>query len=444
MGCGITANATVIRKNSIRWIISGETAVGQYVTGDYYAVCPKGCTITAITPEPSDKNGTMLNPVPDGTQGYSSRGKGYNSSLNKGLHLPLSVNANDILISTTARTPDSNKSVIHEAAILTIVGTEPPVHSFRPGYCDINVSGWTESNLNHNRLQKLAPIADTPHISETYEKVARPWIDHQTGWSGRLIHPAYNMPDYGAHISNIVGEIALQLNLNYSYEQKRKALIGLVQIGIDLYSILSAGSSGWYNNGGHSQGRKLPILFAGLILNNRKMLAIGKKSGDYILRGSPGNPPSDYIHFGEDDQTFYVTQSDVDITNSSSWNPDKRNNEPAPYTSAMIGMPEWGIRHASNPERSNASWLAIYRRCCTGASFISNALAARLMCLQNKWNHDALFDYAERYITITQGKAYSSYSVPDEEAGWGVSAFTRKMWDKYSQSFKSDTNCSIK
>jgi hypothetical protein len=43
------------------------------------------------------------------------------------------------------------------------------------------------------------------------------------------------------------------------------------------------------------------------------MKNIGQKSGDYLYTGSygAGNPPPDYIHFGEDDQTFFVTEDDI-------------------------------------------------------------------------------------------------------------------------------------
>ena len=50
-------------------------------------------------------------------------------------------------------------------------------------------------------------------------------------------------------------------------------------------------------------------------------------------------------HFQEDEQTFYVSQREVDITNSPQWSPDKRGGIIAPYTKEDIGMPDWGIRH---------------------------------------------------------------------------------------------------
>jgi len=62
-----------------------------------------------------------------------------------------------------------------------------------------------------------------------------------------------------------------------------------------------------------------------------------------------------YIHFGEDDQTFYVTQVDIDTTHGPQWNPDRRDVQRIPYENEDIGLPEWGIVHAIAPENSNKS-----------------------------------------------------------------------------------------
>lgn len=71
------------------------------------------------------------------------------------------------------------------------------------------------------------------------------------------------------------------------------------------------------------------------------------------------------------------------------------------YERSHIGMAEWGIGHASGPKRDNPGWAAEYRTL-VGTSSVGFTLAARLLGLKDVWNHDALFEYMDRYVS-TQG-----------------------------------------
>ena len=120
--------------------------------------------------------------------------------------------------------------------------------------------------------------------------------------------------------------------------------------------VQDGGEKNWSANGGHTSGRKWPILFAGLVLNDQNMKNIGRTDiPDY----GPAHP--EYVHFGEDDQTFYVTEADVEATHDPLWNPDRRDARKIPYTKEDIGLPEWGIVHAQGPQRSNKFWGTAYR-----------------------------------------------------------------------------------
>ena len=435
---------TSVTKNSITWTFDADYEVGQFANGDWYVVAPGGVQITSISPAWNGTgNGSMVNPVPGASQGYNVSAPGYDSALNINLNLPYEIMPTSVLISTTERTPGSNKSYVNDAEILTVVASTPPSGSFRPGYCDPDKIMYNTSSLNYSLLAKLTPTPSTPDLSEVVDMFARPWIDHLAGWTGRLIHPANNMPDYGREISRNVGTGALMLLLDYSDAEKEDLLINYVQLGIDLYSIVkNGGINNWLNDGGHASGRKWPIIFAGLMLNDTNMKNIGQKSGDYVLSGSFGVPPSDYVHFGEDDQTFYVTQDDIDITNSASWNPDDRGGTPVPYDSTMLGMPEWGIRHATNPEQSNSLWTATYRQCCTATSWSGFVLAAYVMGAKDLWNHDALFDYQDRWMAIANGESDPfGFSVSGETAGWRTnSIFAEEMWDTYRDNYGGNQN----
>jgi hypothetical protein len=147
---------------------------------------------------------------------------------------------------------------------------------------------------------------------------AAPWIDHQAGWVARYQHPSLNMPDYGREMYTNIGIGALMLHLNFTNAQKETLLTRYVQLGIDFYGILTNGGSWhWCNDGGQAGGRKWLILFAGMVLNDTAMKSIGAKSGDYLYQNGygRGNNPPGYLHFGEDDQTFYVAALDVSVTN---------------------------------------------------------------------------------------------------------------------------------
>jgi len=216
------------------------------------------------------------------------------------------------------------------------------------------------------------------------------------------------------------------------------------------------------------------------MLNDTPMKNIGQKSGDYLYHDGhgAGNPPSDYLHFGEDGQTFYVAQSDIDITSNTTWiidiekgrpgftgslhwypgtqtfrietkpseavrgpwNPDARNDSSnklnvycRPYTTSLIGMPEWGIRYSTYRALSDSSWTAEYRAIASGPSaWAGTSLAARIMGAKSLWNHPAHFDYIDRYMAITKGDPDPfGYTVQGEVAAGRPSGLIGAMWDTY-------------
>lgn len=272
--------------------------------------------------------------------------------------------------------------------------------------------------------------------------VARPWVDHGQGAGGSWIIPGNNAPTYGRDIINETGLVALWLHLDYSDAEKQKTLYGFLQVGIDWYYTATRPGAHdiWKPDGGVAGGHKMPILFAGKVLNNANMLAIGERSGDYLYEGSlttDGHwvPPSDYIHFQMDGQTFYVEQKDVDITHSIYWTPKSAPTE-TPYTNAELGMPEWSIRYSDVINQSNADWQTDYRRSTNGQYFSGVILTALLMELKEVWNHDALFDFTDRYQAISAGLADPfGYSVPSEVAGYRSTNFQNAMWDAYRGMF---------
>ncbi|MBL7187248.1 MAG: hypothetical protein ISS70_13080 [Phycisphaerae bacterium] len=454
--CHFTYAEQWVTQFGITWTFDRDYTVGQFANGDYWVVGP--VTIIGIGPPSLEidgrvMNGSMVNPSPTtgGVQGYDNtmyaqyrkyaEGGGYDPRLNiarpNAQELsesnPLVLQAHSSLVSTISVEESGYRPQLKTAAVLTVLDAPAPNGSFRPPYCGNDKTiRFHKDRLNYALLENLTPVSGAPSLTTVERYFERPWLDHIPGWLDSYQHPIDNMPWYSREMATQVGEGAVMLHLNFTRRQKETLLIRYVQLGIDLYGIIQdGGRSNWVNNGGLANGRKWPILFTGLVLNDPNMKNIGRKSGDYLYSGGhgPGNEPGDYIHFGEDDQTFYVTAADVEITHSARWNPDHRDTQKIPYGNEDIGLVEWGIRHSNAPEASNKFWGTAYRLGTTASSWAGSLLATHIMqesaSAKTLWNHDALFDYMDRYMQVQRQVARSDIYKRQQ------SRFLALMWDAY-------------
>jgi hypothetical protein len=316
------------------------------------------------------------------------------------------------LISTVSRASSGEAPILQKASVLTCVAVPPAPDAFRPPYVKVrpeirgsNVLPHRAADLDFTCLQTLPPVGDLPLIEAIAERFERLWLDHVPGWVCRYMHPADNMPDYGRDIAALMGSAGLLLNTDLPEARKRKLLIGLVQVGIDRYAALRGGCR-WQGIGGHGHGNKFPILVAGLVLHDESMLGVGKA---YVSKTAQEGGKGGY--FGEDSQTFYVRE-----TSPSVWNWGHGN-----YTADHDGLPEWGFSHCDHPERDDVRWDANpYRRCCTANGWLGEALAARMMGLREAWNHDAFFDYVDRYAQVDQAEGWHRSWVGWHPSMWGA------------------------
>ena len=299
-------------------------------------------------------------------------------------------------------------------AVLTVLDETPDLGSFRPGYSgEDKTVKFNIADLNDSKLGNLSTIDFTsipieqgtgPHgsddelyQSDTFERmVERLWLDfaHDTG--GSYMHPQYNIQPDGGWIARQVGDIALILNSgNYSNTEKKKLLIGFVQVGIDEFSVhdeVNFAWDTWLANGQVNPGRKFPILFAGMILNDYEMLNISDSGVEGVGHGNPG-----YLAFQEDEQTFYVTEENVNISNLPGWDPVfNPGGAITPYSDLEIGLPEWGYRHAADIYYDNYDWYAAYKS--SSMYWGGFVLAAHIMEMKDLWKHDALFDFMDRFV----------------------------------------------
>jgi len=442
---------SLITKNDITWTFDTNHVVGQFCNGDYYVIdSGTGVNVISITPE-SILNGTrymhgsMVNPAVNGGQGFDNYHSyyAYTHALNVAYGVnaenPLVLHSGDSLISTISLPTPTNFTEIKSAEILTVLAVAPAAGSFRPPYVGTDKTiNYNKSQLNYSLLGSLEPVTGTPTLSSVESSFIHPWIDFKSNvWSGQYIHPSDNMPAYGRDIASNTSIGAMMLHLNFTNAQKENLMIYYTQLGIDLYNI-AIGGSGWPPDGGHGQGRKWPIMFAGLVLGDTDIQAIFSKTGDYAYNTTPisgsdlKSPlPADLLHFQEDADTFYVTSYDIARTASGSWNPDTRS-ATEPFDAENEGMPEWGIRHVTYPYADNQHWDSMYRGA-NGIVWQGFVLAILIMNAKVLWNHDAFFDYEKRYMAITNGDADPfGFIVSGEVAGersW--TAFQANMWDTY-------------
>lgn len=391
---GVTLSAdaaSTITRHGVTWKFDKDYTTGQYANGDFWVRGP--VVITQITPTPSaGRNGTVINPVPGSTQGFDDRfwANPYSAALNVGTKLPLTVATNSSVVSCISKSAQIQYGQIDAFVVLTVVDAVPADGSFRPPYIGngSRASLWKSSNLNYGALNTLGSSAMTskPNLATVAGYFDKTWYEQDVDWTGRFLHTPYMAENgYGKDMALRTGDAALLLQLDYTNAQKAPLLISFVQYGIDIYGMLAAGRN-WYADGGHNCGRITPLLIAAAVLNDSRLKA--------MLAGSAQN-------FQELQQTFTVTQADVNMTGRVGTNGDAVYN----YTTSNIGMAEWGIRHSSEPQKDNNFWLASYRDI-GGSVLTAPAMAARVMGVRAMVAWEPLFLYAERHLNYEQSSQY--------------------------------------
>jgi hypothetical protein len=429
-GSGVITNVNSITKDGVTWTFSAAVPVGQFVNGDYYVVGP--VTVTSISPTPQTagkyENGSALNmPTKDGFSPFDVRicnpptaSNCYWFSATDRVYAPLNLSPGDSLVSSISL-PDCNLdgggtqcgkgfvcespgvceppqimrggeiagSPVASMSVLTVISASVPADTFRPSYCDRGQTLYYANNLQRNLLPSLTPPdpANTPTLATFEGYMRQPWVDLNPFLFDA---PANYMPGYGREIAMAMSYVGLMLTLDFPADQKVNLTNYLVQYGIDLLGCLKAGY-GWPAFGGHRSGRKMPIIFAGLLFNDSAML----------------NVSSAYPNqFGDDMQTVYV--KDIPGGYTQAWNGANViygghygvEADGTPTSAGVYGPyeqltpPNWPLLNGNDQLGEG------YRRCCTSVSWIGEALAMRILGGQAAWNHPAFFDYADRWMDM--------------------------------------------
>jgi hypothetical protein len=451
-----------ISQYGITWTFERPARVGQFVNGDWYIVGP--VTIKSIDPCPlygseipkreldrTDRerpeaqrvrNGFMLNPPAEMKVAYDS---GVRNWFDPALiqRLPVALKPGDSLVSTISMPKglvlhaqlrnkiergEGDSSPIRTAAVLTCVSEPQPPDAFRPAFCDRGQKTYLARRLKRELLPTAGAVNHMPRVEQYIRFTQRPWVG--TGFFG-FEEPVENMPQYGLEYGRVAGISALLLCTDLKPEQKELLLVNYVQVGIDLGGMIRAGHPGWTGWGGHGSGRKLPIVFAGLLL------------GDDELAGIGGSYPK--VSFGEDEQTAYgpcwtgatvvfAGHSGIDTATGQA---RSRGNGWGPYEH----MPPSQWQDGQNTSES-------YRRCCTSVGWVAQALALRLLHAEKMWNHDAFFDYVDRWMYEDDAafvKTIKEATGRDHDKDWARQgqawdAFVNEMWAKHRPTLAAPTD----
>jgi len=433
------AMRTSVARFGITWTFDQARLTGTFVNGDWWVVGPT--TVVSVSPGPRSaaaggadepvrwayiadyinqfgdtdlqnnttrRNGSMINPTWGGSQGYDSGAKTWSSSLSR--TFPRTLNVNESLVSTISHTSlpnsllipfysDDTDSMLRTAAVLTCVAAAPATDAFRPPYAGSSKPIYLASNLRWDLLPSLPPVSSTPTLASMERWVERPWLDHVSSWMMGATAPNENMAHYGREYARGVSMVGLRLMLNDSQAAKEQLMYNFVQLGIDLQGIRVLGAK-WQMGGGITSGRKWPIVFAGIMLDDPAMSTFSGAS-----------------EFHEDQQTYWGAGW---LGQAVLWQ--------------MINhhgiAPTYEERHPSTWD--SMDWRSSgYRGCCNGLSWIGEGLGALLLGAKQNWNHDQFFDYCDRWMTddpapyAAQGISHTGFY------GHAFDAFVDNMYDTY-------------
>lgn len=445
------------------WTFDREYDCGQFVNGDWWVVGP--VKIVSVLPGPrraldtektdfgknvwgdngmqndsSKRNGSMLVMEPANKQGYDSRIINYDPGSS--IEFPFLLQSNTSIISSISNDTLPQQVLFHNfmwpgeksaitalktAAVLSCLDQIPPEDAFRPSYIGNSKDLFRLSEVNWENLLSLPPTESMPSWSEMERYFERPWLDHINGmWLGQKLWPtSQNQPAYGRENVRLISMASLMLLTDAPQEQKEKLLIRILQIGIDLKGIADLGGS-WNRGGGHTSGRKWPIIFAALMFEDPGFLDL---------------PETAVFH--EDTESYYGKGW---AGQAALWQIVMHHGARAPYM--HVHPAEWP-NHDVEGGRSWAKVSEGYRVCCNSRAWTGQALAALLMKGKSAWNHNAFFDLVDDYLRKEDYYAENrpaGFPRPDWEASasyYGTDLFVEEMWYKYRESVPQQENGSL-
>ncbi len=455
LGTVYAERAKTITRNGITWTFDKPYTIGKFVTGDYWVLGP--VSVISVSPIPraaaaenasqtvksvygvvamvDDKrmrNGSMIVLQSGRRQGYDSRLKNYDPALS--VTFPLKLQPEQSLISSIGngdeKVPVLLKAMMWEreasdylalktAAVLTCLRTAPPADAFRPPYAGTDKPIYRTKDIHWEALPKLAVPGEAPDWARFERYFERPWLDHFDIWLFQHLGPSENQTNYGREFSRVTSMASLMLMLDVPRARKEKLLIEFIQMGIDLHGLALVGRN-WPGCGGHWNGRKWPILFAGLMLGDKRLLTFPAVTSFFYdvrvfqINLVEGCPKATTI-FSEDQQTYY----------GNGGGGQKALYQIIVHSMVRPTYEERPIDAYTLVER----WMDGYRGTCS-VGWPGTALAALLMNAKAVWNHDAFLDYCDRWMDHDVNPKRKPLPVGGDGR---VDPFVRAMWNAYRQ-----------
>jgi hypothetical protein len=179
----------------------------------------------------------------------------------------------------------------------------------------------------------------------------------------------------------------VMMAMDFTYAEKRECVLGLVQVGIDIYEAMSGGHT-YHVDGGFDHGFLFPVLVAGHLMNN---------AGMKNLRTTfPARR-----RYLEDGRTNYATDVSANpgqtfVAYWGCWVINTRTGGQA-ATYYLNGCTGVGSK-TSVPNNLNGDGCNSYLGCCTSTCWPGISLVCKVMGIENLLQHDAFFDYVDRWM----------------------------------------------
>jgi hypothetical protein len=272
--------------NNIVFTFDKAYSCGQFANGDWWVSkdASPAVTITSITPTfAGGKNGYMVNPSNTNQQSYDSTTPlGGEPPYVAPPPLPLAVAGDSSVVKAVSIPAPNQWPQLQFAAVLTITNA-PIINStevFRPAYFGASKTYYNTASIRAAArvgtyaATALPAVAGLPisTVANTYKHVQ---LDNFRLFTGGYVFPADNMPRYGADLAINSSESLLRMQLNdfnYSNPVHRQALVNYLQMVIDLKGAVDGGNV-WPANGGHANGRKLPLYYAAWAFSDPSFIA---------------------------------------------------------------------------------------------------------------------------------------------------------------------------
>jgi len=373
--------ADTIQDFDVTWVFDGPVRFGRFANGHYWVVGP--VTVNKILPAGDGRHhGWEVNPNDVERQGFDSRIADFDATHIP--ELPYRASGGQSLVKVVSLDPTASsdcRPCIKSASVLTVLDRVPPDNGqtvFRPPYFGNKKPLISTAGLQIKFIPQLARTKSAPSFDEIADRYKMVQLDHKVGWTGRKLHPADAMPDYGSDIGSRNAASLLALMLKGDDSAKWDSIVRYVNNGIDIYYMFLQGVD-WPADGGHGEGRKLPAVFAAVLLGDSSMVEILRKADNHAFGETGGIYKSENtkaILFGQ------VTAPEEQYWRSLVYGTGSR----------TIIDPYFFIDGGEQPGKS-------YQHCCTAKSWKATATALLLMpALRQAFQGEDLLQYVRRWV----------------------------------------------